>query len=383
MINIGKDSAALPVNGADIQDDIALFRFIIHSLPVGVFTVNSELKITSFNPRAEEVTGYSAKEAMGRFCGEILHGGMCDIHCPLKTVINHENPIVRIETTIQNKRGEIIPVRMNTAALLDEYGKLIGGVEAFQDISYLKSLEREKTNLISLFAHDMKSSLTIIGGFVLRLLNKATNISEQKQNKYLDIIKKESSKLEFLVNDFLEFSRLQTGRLKLDFNPASLDRELLELIEAYQSRALQSGINLEFENGEALPIIEADVNRLRRVFTNLLDNAFKFSKKGGTITISTQETEQEVMVKIRDQGAGIDSRDIPYIFDPFNRGVGVEKKEGFGLGLASVKTIVEGHGGRVLVESELEKGSVFTVVLPKTRKQEAAASSCDPKIQVF
>lgn len=372
MINIGKDSAALPVNSADVQDDIALYRFSIHSLPVGVFTVNSELKITSFNPRAEEVTGYSAKEAMGRFCGEILHGGMCNANCPLKTVITRENPIVRIETTIHNKSGEIIPVQMNTAALLDEYGKLIGGVEAFQDISYLKSLEREKANLISLFAHDMKSSLTIIGGFVLRLLNKATGISEQKQNKYLDIIKKESSKLEFLVNDFLEFSRLKSGRLKLDFSPASLDRELLELIEAYQSRALQSGINLEFEDGEALPIIEADANRLRRVFTNLLDNAFKFSKKGGTITISTQETEQEVIVKIRDKGAGIDSRDIPYIFDPFNRGVGVEKKEGFGLGLASVKAIVEGHGGRVLVESELEKGSVFTVVLPKTRKQETA-----------
>ena len=197
MINIGKDSAALPVNSADVQGDIALFRFIIRSLPVGVFTVNSGLKITSFNPRAEEVTGYSAKEAIGRFCGEILHGGMCNLNCPLKTVINRENPIVRIETTIQDKSGEIIPVQMNTAALLDEYGRLIGGVEAFQDISYLKSLEREKANLISLFAHDMKSSLTIIGGFVLRLLNKATNISEQKQNKYLDIIKKESSKLDF------------------------------------------------------------------------------------------------------------------------------------------------------------------------------------------
>ena len=79
MINIGKDSAALPVNSADVQDDIALCRLSLHSLPVGVFTVNSKLKITSFNPRAEEVTGYSAKEAIGRFCGNILHGDVIKI----------------------------------------------------------------------------------------------------------------------------------------------------------------------------------------------------------------------------------------------------------------------------------------------------------------
>ena len=163
---------------------------------------------------------------------------------------------------------------------------------------------------------------------------------------------------------------MQTGRLKLDFTPASLDRESLELIEAYQSRALQSEIHLEFENGETLPIIEEDANRLRRVFTNLLDNAFKFSKKGGTITISTQETEQEVMVKIKDEGTGIARGDLPYIFDSFHRGIGTEKKEGFGLGLAGVKAIVEGHGGQVFVESELDKGSVFIVVLPKVRRLE-------------
>jgi len=369
MDGIGRDLYAATGNNKDPHDPI-FYEFIIDSLPVAVLAVNSEFKITSFNPWAEEVTGYSAKEAMGRFCGEILHGGMCNINCPLKTVLNRENPIVRVETTIQDKNGETVPVSMNTAALLDDNGKLIGGVEAFQDISHLKILEREKANLISMFAHDMKSSLTIIGGFALRLLKKAASLDEGKQKKYLDIIRKESAKLEFLVNDFLEFSRLQTGKLKLDFSATSLDRELWELIEAYQSRALQSGINLELQNEEALPIIEADANRMRRVFTNLLDNAFKFSRRGGNITISTHETDQEVIFKIRDQGTGIDPRDLPYIFDTFHRGISAEKKEGFGLGLATVKAIVEGHGGNISVESKPGKGSEFTVVLPKAWKPE-------------
>ena len=221
-----------------------------------------------------------------------------------------------------------------------------------------------------MFAHDIKSSLTIIGGFVLRLIKKRSSLDEEKKIKYLDIMKNETGKLSFLVNDFLEFSRLQTGRLKLEFSATSLDKELMELFDAYQVKAKQAGINLKLENEEEFPIIEADANRLRRVFTNLLDNALKFSKSAGTVTISTDQTEKDIVVKVKDEGIGIDPKDLPYIFESFNRGKGTEKKEGFGLGLATVKAIVEAHGGRVLVKSELSKGSVFKVILPKERVEQ-------------
>ena len=352
------------------QSDLTFYKFVIDSLPAAVVTVDSELKITGFNPWAEGLTGYSTKEVLGRYCGDILQGGMCHIECPLRTVLNRQDPIVRIETTIQNKLGETIPVRMSTAALLDETGLLIGGLEAFQDISQLKALEREKADLISMFAHDMKSPLIAIQGFVLRLLAHTAGIPEEKRDDYLQIIKKEAGKLEFLINDFLEFSRLQTGKLNLDLSAISLDQELLELFEIYRPRASQSGVELKLENKESLPIIEADATHLRRVFANLLDNALKFTDGKGTVTISTQQTDYDVRVRIIDEGIGIDVRDLHYIFDPFQRGKDTEDTEGFGLGLAGVKTIVEGHGGRVIVESEVGKGSVFTVVLPKTRTEE-------------
>jgi len=368
MGSIGKAPVGATVNSQDNSRDLELCRFIIRSLPVGVLTVNSDLDITSFNPWAETMTGYAAREAMGRYCGEILQGRMCKLNCPLKVSIKPQNPIVRLETTIQNRHGETIPVRMNTAALLDDDGNLIGGIEVFQDISHIKALERERDNLISMFAHDMKSSLAAIGGFALRLSKKTTSLNQEKQKKYLDIIKKEATKLEFLVNDFIEFARLQTGRLKLNFGPTCLDKELIELVDAYQIRTSQSGIKLELQNEEALPIIEADAHQLRRVFTNLLDNAFKFSKEKQKITITTQETSQEIIVKFIDQGSGIDPGELPHIFDPFHRGQVGGKIEGFGLGLAAVKAIVEAHGGQVLVESELSNGSIFTVVLPKAGK---------------
>ncbi len=348
--------------------DLSFYKFVIDSLPSAVLTVNADLKITGFNPRAEKVTGYSKEEAMGQYCGKILQGGMCLANCPLKTVLRGHKPVSLVETTIVNKWGETIPVRMNTAGLFDDNNHLIGGVESFQDISRLKSLEREKDNLVSMFAHDMKSSLTIIGGFVLRLLKKLRQIDEEKQKKYLGIIKNESDRLESLVNEFLEFSRLQTGRLKLNFSAISLDKELMELSDSYRLKASQSGLDLELKDEEELPVIEADANQLRRVFTNLLDNGIKFSKGKGTITISAHETAEEVIVKIKDEGIGIERDEVPYIFDTFHRGKGAEKREGFGLGLAAVKTIVEGHEGRILVESESGKGSVFTVILPKHDK---------------
>lgn len=154
----------------------------------------------------------------------------------------------------------------------------------------------------------------------------------------------------------------------MHFRATSLDKELVELYEIYQEKASQKDLSLHLRIEQALPIVEADVNRLRRVFTNLLDNALKFSREKGHITIMAEEGSQEVVIKVIDDGIGIDAAEMPYIFDLFHRGPAGEKKEGYGIGLATVKAIVEGHGGRVQVESKLGEGSTFTVHLPTRRK---------------
>jgi PAS domain S-box-containing protein len=366
MANISTKSAR---DSRDVHD-LTFYKFAIESLPVAVMTVDPELRITSFNSSAEEITGYSKEETEGKHCGEILRSELCKINCPLKTVLNHPEFIVRTESMIHNKFGAIVPIRQHAAGLLDEDGALIGGLEAFVDISHSKALEREKANLISMFAHDMKSPLISIQGFVLRLLQNAVEIDEEKRKKYLKIVKLEASKLESLIDGFLEYSRLQTGKLSFNFTATSLDKELIEIYETYQTKGSQKGIQFELRNMETLPVIEADSKYLQRVFSNLLDNALKYSREKGLITITTQHTDQYIMVKIKDRGSGIDSKDLPYIFDPFYQGCGEKRGKGYGLGLAVVKAIVDGHGGKIFVESELGKGSVFTVALPKRRKPE-------------
>jgi PAS domain S-box-containing protein len=350
-----------------VLQDLKLHKSVIDSLPVGVVTVDSDLHIISFNPWAARITGYCEKDALGRFCGEVLHGGMCNAQCPLRTVLNAEKPIIGLETTIENKSGETIPVRMNTAAMFDETGHLIGGVEAFQDISNLKALERERNNVMSMIAHDMKSPIIGIHGFAHRLLKQAGG-RDEKEKGYLEIIEREAGKLETMLDDFLEFSRLQTGLLKLEFSATSVDKELHELYQLYEPLAAEQGLSMRLDSEEPLPIIEADPKRLRRVFTNLLTNAIKFSKEAGVITISTRETADEVFIVVSDEGIGIAAEDQLFIFDPFYRGKTDDKKrEGFGLGLAGAKAIAEGHGGSIQVESQPGKGSSFTVRLPKRR----------------
>jgi two-component system phosphate regulon sensor histidine kinase PhoR len=343
-----------------------------------VVTVDSDLKITSFNPWAETLFGYSAREALGRFCGDVLHGGKCGSQCPLQTILSRQNPILSLETTIQKRCGETISVRMNTAALLDGEGNLVGGVDTFQDISYLKTLEREKDGFISMIAHDMKSSLSIMGGFVLRLREKGNRLDSNTRKKYLEVIQNETGKLETLVEDFLEFSRLQTGRLALNLSATSVDKLLLELYQAYEPKAVDLGLRLCLESNKDLPIVEGDSRQLRRVFANLLDNAVKFSAVGGTITLSSQCGEEGVVITVGDEGPGIPQEELPFIFDAFHRGTIGKTISGFGLGLASVKAIVQAHGGKVLVESRPGQGSVFRVILPESFVSHSRRRPFDP-----
>lgn len=353
------------------DEQLKFHRFVINSLPTAVVTVDSDMRVTGLNPWAERILGYTLEEVKGRFCGDILRSSMCRGRCPLQAAINGMKPVSLVESTITNRHGEIIPVRMSAAALLDDQGALIGGVESFQDISRIKTLERERNNIVSMFAHDLKSSISIIGGFVLRLLKHRERLSNEKQEEYLNIIRKEVSQVDSLISSFLDFSRLMSGRLKLDLALISIDKEILDLLESYQIQAAASGIELQLVSEEPLSPVEADSQHLRRVFRNLLDNALKFSKPSTKITVSLSETPEEIRVTVQDQGTGIPSEDLPFIFDAFGRGRTSPNKEGFGLGLAGAKRIVKAHGGRIEVRSVWGRGSTFSVVLPKPKRSQS------------
>jgi PAS domain S-box-containing protein len=233
------------------------------------------------------------------------------------------------------------------------------------DVTDLKKLEREKTNILSMFVHDMNSAIVVIRGFLRRLTKPGTMLEREGAEKYIRIVDNEASRLKMLVDDFTEFSLLQSGQLQMNLAPISLADELKDVVQTYLEKPPRGGVDLFLHGIHSLPVIHGDSRRIRRVFTNLLDNGFKYSKKGGSINVFASEDGEWVRVQIRDEGIGIDPEDLPHVFELFHRGRGAQSYQGKGVGLATVKAIVEGHGGQVLVDSELGAGTRFTVLLPK------------------
>ena len=335
---------------------------ILESIPVAIVTMTHDFTITFFNGRAEELTGYSAREAVGLPCRDILRSSRCEHGCPLKTVRHYKKSATGLGAEIINRFGEHIPVRISSARIEDDDGMFIGYLEGIEDISREKVLEREKSNFLFMVAHDMKSPLVAIQGLVRRLQGHYREMTPSQVEKYFNIIQDAGEQIENQVAEFLEYSRQKTEEIKLNIEDADLEKLLDNLIYRHKSRAAEKNINIRSEY-ESSRQIRADSKQLERVFENLIDNALKFTHSHGEIVVSTRETNHETIVQVRDTGPGIDVVDLPYIFDAFHRSKSSET--GHGLGLTAVKAIVHKHGGRVSVKSMLGRGSVFTVRLPK------------------
>lgn len=361
-----------------LRASAAKHRALVQSLPVGMISVDPDFHITEINAQGEQILGYSQGEVLGRPCGEVLGAEVCHGQCPIRSALSQGQPTGPIDTTFQPKDGQRKAVRLQAAGLYDLEGQLVGGVEIFQDITELKALERERANLVSMFAHDMKSPLVGIQGFALRLLKQGEISEPPKHLQYLEMIRREAAQLEKVINDFLDFTRLETGNLKLNFSAVDLDKEFLELTEVFQPRFDEAGIGLSMANTEKLPVIQADAANLRRAFTNLLDNALKYSSEGSQVRIEAEAGGEAITLRFIDQGAGIAPDELPYIFDMFYRAASHGKKAGHGLGLAGVEAIVKGHGGRVTVSSEVGKGSVFSVVLPVSQPRDEPTAPPGP-----
>jgi PAS domain S-box-containing protein len=341
-----------------------IYDAVIKKLPVGFSIVDRNGNIIDFNPAAEEITGYFREEVLGKPHFEILHGTVEREGCPvLKHALLLKEQAIAAETMIKNKNGDQVTLSVTTFPLFDERGGLSGAVELFRDISEAKQREREKKNILSMFAHDMKNPVTIGGGYLSRLLSGKAGELTEKQRSYLETIRDELYKVSDLIADFLEFSRIEAKAYMPVPRPFNIKKDLNQAIEAAKIEADKKNISIHFEvSGELPPQILVDPAMIDRVIANLLDNAIAYTGTGGAITARLSENNDEIVVSITDTGRGIPEDRLPYLFDAFYR-VSRDTK-GSGLGLFIAKTIIEAHGGRIWVESVNDKGSTFSFTLP-------------------
>ena len=235
-----------------------------------------------------------------------------------------------------------------------------------EDITRFKRLERERKNILSMFAHDMKNAVITSEGFLSRLISGKAGALGKKQQDYLEIIRDELKQLSQFISDFMELARLEAKEYKPILAPCNIQAEIQKSIEAVQLEAQKKKITISIElQGTMLPMINADADKISRVIRNLLDNAIKYTDEGGTITVELSDRGNEILVSFMDTGIGIPEDHVPHIFEAFYR-VSRDSK-GSGLGLTIAKMIIEGHAGRIWAEKAPAKGSIFSFTLPRNR----------------
>jgi signal transduction histidine kinase/tetratricopeptide (TPR) repeat protein len=247
---------------------------------------------------------------------------------------------------------------------------LIAGILVFGLILTIRSLTREmelsrmKSDFVSTVSHEFKSPLTSIRQ-IAEMLHAGRVSSEDRRQKYYDVLLEQSERLSLLTENVLSFAKMEEGKREFVFEHVDLDTLLRSIVSTVQDRLEHEGFTVEMEFDGSLPSIMADASAITQAFNNLLDNAVKYSGDSKKVLVRAFQDESNVVVQVIDFGLGIKREDRDKIFDRFYRGGDelTRTVKGSGLGLTLVKQIVEAHKGRIQVESEPEKGSIFTIKL--------------------
>ncbi len=352
------------MNLNEIISERAKTRAILRNIADGVIVTDKHGKIVMLNSAVEDWFKIKEAQVVDTFLGQAIPvEALEDLVREIR--FNPEEKTVTREFSVRLEGGRKETYFQARASLVyDHEGHEIAAVTILRDITREKEIDRMKTELVSLVAHELRSPLTSISGFA-ELLQDA-ELGRDEILEYSKIIKQESDRLSDLVNKFLDLSRIEAGRV--DFHPVLL--QLPELIEGIlyiaSSQAQTKEIKLDVHLPRHMAPVKVDAKLFSEVILNLLSNAIKYSPSGTKVTLELREEGTRVVLEVRDQGYGIPKNHLSRIFDKFYRvkDERAQEERGTGLGLSLVREIVEMHKGHIEVESTVGVGSVFRVILP-------------------
>ncbi|TBH20957.1 ATP-binding protein [Thermus thermamylovorans] len=279
----------------------------------------------------------------------------------LQELLAHPGQVRTGEFRVLHADGTAIPMEAWGRNLLDE-PRVRGVVVNLRDLRPRLEAERLKGEFIAAVSHELRTPLAVIMG--LAELLREEPLSESASES-VELILESTFRLKTMVDNLLDTSRLEAGRFEVVRRPVDLRPSFLELARSFQGVARFSGVDFRVEVGE-LPVIEADPDRVVQVLGNLLSNAFKFTPPGGAVRFAARREGEAVLLEVEDTGPGIPQEELPGLFQRYARAKNARARgvSGTGLGLFISKHIVEAHGGRIEVESEEGRGSLFRVILP-------------------
>ena len=378
-------------NRSKTLSDLRTYAAALRSTADAVFLLNPAGRITFINPAGEELTGWYSREVQGRMFTDIVRLEALD-----RGATESSQP-ADPERVILSRSGETRPVEETRATIRDEDGSVIGTIATLRDISARKTIEsarrdafrrerdarraadeanRAKDEFLAIVSHELRTPAGAIAGWT-RLL-KTGQLDATQTEKALAALERNVRAQNTVLNDLLDVSRIVRGSLRLDRRRIDLAAILTEAIDTVHPARDAREIVLTTSIESPL-VIDADPDRLRQVFWNLLANAVKFTPRGGRIEVEAHRLGDAVSVAVTDTGSGIDPAFLPFVFEAFRQADQSPTRQhgGLGLGLAIVRHLIEAHGGTVQATSAgVGSGSRFTVTLPGsiTRRQTDASA---------
>jgi two-component system phosphate regulon sensor histidine kinase PhoR len=364
---IGDLSRALNYMSAEIKDKVnslssekAKLEAVVSGMFEGVILTNGKGEIVLANPSIRKLFMVDSSPE-GRVPIEMVRNAT--IQDIVERVIKEKQRLTTKEIIINIPEEKIIQI--NGVPVL-ENGKLEGVILVFHDITELRRLERVRQDFVANVSHELRTPVSNIKGYAETLKEGAIN-DKNNAKDFVEIIYRDSERLAQLIDDLLDLARIESGKMKMVFLPIDVNSTLERSIAIIANQAKEKAISIKLQAPVSLPKILADEARISQVLINLLDNAVKYTKTGGVVTISARQKDRYVQIDVSDTGIGIPEEDMPRIFERFYRVDKARSRElgGTGLGLSIVKHIVQAHGGEVWVKSLVGHGSTFSFIIPK------------------
>jgi len=338
---------------------------ILDSLNEGLVVTDRKTNVVLFNTKASTMFGLTEEKTLGRPVSQCIESDellsfflrAIESDDSLTPLMAGEEPVVKV--------GENV-LRVHLDPVKNEAGAVIGAVGLFHDVSGVTAMDKLRSDFLSMVSHELKAPLSSLLMQISVVLDGLAGDLTEKQKDLLGKAKNKTKGMITLVNDILDYRRVQEGKSIQRIESLDLSKILQRALELMRLSAEEKGLSLTCKIAEELPVLSGDRGGVEAIFVNLISNAIKYTHKGGNVSVSLNKEGKGVRLMVEDSGIGIPPEDIDRIFEKFYR-IKTEQTRsiaGSGLGLSIVKGVVDAHGGVIHVESEVGNGTTFIVSLP-------------------
>lgn len=383
FLNIVAGELALFIENVRIKKNLANAKSnlesMLHSMNEGVIALNDKHQIVLVNPAAKGLL--ALKEIK---YSKILRDSLenKDVVEVLEEITTGNEPKMREMSLYTNSQSRTL--KIFSTPMFDSLGRPNGWLMLISNITTAKEVDRMKSEFISTTSHELRTPLATIKESVMLVLDGVAGTVSPEQNRFLKMAKKNIDRLATLINDLLDISKIESGKMALKITTCNIIEIIERALEPMRILAMENGLVINEEYEEMLPSVECDADKIIQVLTNLVGNAIKFTSAGGSISVKASKCQSVkgnfidkikggkntfrdfLVISVRDTGMGIDKNDFPKLFVKFGQldGSLTRRSGGTGLGLAICKELIQMHGGEIWVESEAGKGSTFSFTLP-------------------